>query len=73
MAGSAVSAGYVFLAVFMSGVVVGAIAMVAMAIRREDQQYSLLSAAPDAAARGVRRLTGFGGSGAGFLPRGWGR
>ncbi len=73
MAGSAASAGYVFLAVFMSGAVVGVIAMVAIAIRKEDRRYSLLGAAPGVAARGVRRLTGFGGSGAGFVPRGWGR
>jgi hypothetical protein len=73
MAGSAASAGYVFLAVYMSGAVVGVIAMVAMAIRKEDRRYSLWGVAPGAAARGVRRLTGYGGAGGRFVPRGWGR
>jgi hypothetical protein len=43
-----------------TGLVVGVIAMVAMAVHREDRQYSLTSQAPDVAARGVRRLTGVG-------------
>ncbi len=42
------------------GLVIGVIAMVAMAVRREDKQYSLTRQAPGAAARGVRRLTGVG-------------
>lgn len=43
-----------------TGLVVGVIVMVAMAVRREDRQYSLTRQAPDVAARGVRRLTGVG-------------
>jgi hypothetical protein len=43
-----------------TGLVVGVIVMVAMAVRREDRQYSLTSQAPGVAARGVRRLTGVG-------------
>jgi hypothetical protein len=46
---------------------------VAMAVRKEDRQYSLRGVAPGAAARGVRRLTGYGGAGGRFVPRGWGR
>jgi TRAP-type C4-dicarboxylate transport system permease large subunit len=70
MAGSAASVGYVFLAVFMSGVIVGAIVMVAMAVRKEDRRYSLSGAAPSAATSGVRRLTGFGGTGLRIQSRG---
>jgi hypothetical protein len=40
--------------------VIGIIAIVAMAVRREDRQYSLTRQAPGVAARGVRRLTGVG-------------
>ena len=69
MAGSAVAAGYVFLAVFMSGVVFGAVVMVALAVRKEDRRYSLSGAAPSAAVGGVRRLTGFGSSGPRIQPR----
>jgi hypothetical protein len=43
-----------------TGLVIGIIAIVAMAVRREDRQYSLTRQAPGAAARGVRRLTGVG-------------
>jgi hypothetical protein len=42
------------------GLTIGVVAMVAMAVRREDRQYSLTRQAPDMAARGVRRLTGVG-------------
>jgi hypothetical protein len=42
------------------GLVIGVIAMVAVAVRREDKHYSLTRRAPGAAARGVRRLTGVG-------------
>jgi len=42
------------------GLTIGVIAMVAMAVRREDRQYSLTRQAPGIAARGVRRLTGVG-------------
>ena len=43
-----------------TGLVIGIIAVVALAVRREDRQYSLTRPAPGVAARGVRRLTGVG-------------
>jgi hypothetical protein len=43
-----------------TGLVIGIIAIVAMAVRREDRQFSLTRQAPGVAARGVRRLTGVG-------------
>lgn len=43
-----------------TGLVIGIIAIVALAVRREDRLYSLTRQAPGAAARGVRRLTGVG-------------
>jgi len=43
--------------VFGTGMMVGIVAMIAMAVRREDRRYTLTGRAPDAAARGVRRLT----------------
>jgi len=43
-----------------TGLVIGIIAIVAMAVRREDRLYSLTRQAPGVAARGVRRLTGVG-------------
>lgn len=70
MSGSAASVAYLILAVFLGGVALGVVAMVAVAIRREDRLFSLSGAAPGAAARGARRLTGFGGSGFHYLPRG---
>jgi hypothetical protein len=73
MNGSAASVAYLILAVFLGGVAIGVVAMVAVAVRREERYFSLSGAAPGAAARGARRLTGFGGSGSHFLPRGRGR
>jgi hypothetical protein len=46
--------------VFCSGVILGILVMVAAAVRREDKRSTLTGRAPDAAARGVRRLTGVG-------------
>ncbi len=43
-----------------AGLVIGIITIVALAVRREDRQYSLTRQAPGVAARGVRRLTGVG-------------
>jgi len=43
-----------------TGITIGVIAMVAIAVRREDRQYSLTREAPSIGARGVRRLTGVG-------------
>ena len=67
---SAASVAFLILAVFLSGVAIGVVAMVAVAVRREDRLYSLSSAAPGAAARGARFLTRFGGAGSHFRPRG---
>jgi hypothetical protein len=68
---SAAAVAYLILAVFLGGVTLGIIAMVAVAVRREDRLYSLSGAAPGAAARGARFLTRFGGAGSHFRPRGW--
>jgi hypothetical protein len=43
-----------------AGLVTGVFAMVAVAVRREDRQYSLTRPARGMVARGVRRLTGVG-------------
>ncbi len=48
------------LAVFLGGVVLGILVVVSAAIKREDRRLSLTRAAPDAAARGARLLTGAG-------------
>ena len=71
MSGSAASVGYFILAAFFGGVTLGVMAILAIAIRREDRRYSLSGAAPGAAARGARWLTRFGGSGSHYRPRGW--
>ena len=71
MGGHAAATGIIFLAIFLGGVVIGLLVMVAVAVRSEDRRYSLSGAAPGALARGARRLTGLGGSGLHFLPRGW--
>lgn len=71
MSGSAASVAYLILAVFLGGVTLGVVAMMAVAIKREDRLYTLSGAAPGAAARGARWLTRFGGSGSHFRPRGW--
>ena len=71
MSGSAASIAYLILATFLGGVTLGIVAMVAIAIKREDRLYSLSGAAPGAAARGARFLTRFGGAGSHFRPRGW--
>jgi hypothetical protein len=68
---SAATVAYLILSVFLGGVTLGIIAMVAIAVRREDRLYSLSGAAPGAAARGARFLTRFGGAGTHFRPRGW--
>lgn len=46
--------------VFCIGVMVGVMVMISMAVRREDKRDTLTGPPPDAAARGVRRLTGLG-------------
>jgi hypothetical protein len=46
--------------VFGTGVLLGVIAMVAMAVRREDKGHTLTGEPPDSLARGARRLVGVG-------------
>jgi hypothetical protein len=48
----------VAVAVFLGGIVVGVIAVVAIAVRREDRRYTLAGEAPGRLARRTRRLTG---------------
>ena len=45
MNGSAASVAYLILATFLGGVTLGIVAMVAIAIKREDRLYSLSGAA----------------------------
>jgi hypothetical protein len=71
MSGNAASVAYGILAGFGVGTVIGVIAMVAVAIRREDRRFSLSGAAPGAVARGARVLTRFGGAGTHYRPRDW--
>jgi hypothetical protein len=70
MNGSAATVAYLIVAVFLGGVALGVVAMVAVAVRKEDRLFSLSGAAPGAAARGARRLTRFGGAGSHYRPRG---
>ena len=44
------------LAVFLGGIVFGAMVIVSIAVKREDRTYSLSGAAPDFATRGARLL-----------------
>lgn len=46
------------IALFLSGVVMGVLAVVAREVRREDRAYTLAGAAPSLASRGVRKLNG---------------
>ena len=69
MNGSGASVAYLILAVFFCGVTLGAVAMVAVAVRKEDRLFSLSGTAPGAAARGARWLTRFGGAGSHYRPR----
>jgi hypothetical protein len=55
MAGGVVA---IAVAVFLGGMVMGVIAVVAIAVRREDRRYTLAVEAPDRLARNTRRLTG---------------
>jgi hypothetical protein len=45
---------------FGTGILAGIIAVVAIAVRREDKRHTLTGEAPDAMARGARRLVGVG-------------
>jgi hypothetical protein len=51
-----VAVGIAMAVVFGTGVMLGIIVMIAMAIRREDSRYTLTGQPSDTAARGVRRL-----------------
>ncbi len=55
MAGGVVA---IAIAIFLSGMVMGVIAVVAIAVRREDRRYTLAVEAPDRLSRNARRLTG---------------
>ena len=55
---SAASAAYLILAVFLAGLALGVVAMVAVALRCEDRRFSLSSAAPGVAGQRARRLVG---------------
>jgi hypothetical protein len=58
----AIMAGVVIvaIAVFIAGAVIGVVAVVAIAVRREDRRYTLTVDAPDRLSRTTRRLTGVG-------------
>jgi hypothetical protein len=47
-------------AVFIAGLVMGVIAVIAIAVRREDRRYTLAGDAPDLMSKTTRRLTGVG-------------
>lgn len=68
---SGAAVAYLILATFFGGFWLGVVAMVAVAVRKEDRLYSLSGAAPGAAARGARWLTRFGGAGTYYRPRDW--
>jgi hypothetical protein len=55
-------AGFVIpiIALFICGILSGVIAVVALAVRREDRRYSLIGEAPDRLSRSARRLNGVG-------------
>lgn len=44
--------------IFLGGIVTGVIAVIAIAVRREDRHYTLAIEAPDRLSRNARRLTG---------------
>jgi hypothetical protein len=73
MTGSGASIAYWILAAFLGGVAIGMLATTAVAIWQEEHRFSLSGAAPTAAARGARLMTGFGGAGSHYRPRHWGR
>jgi len=50
----------VAVALFLGGIVIGILAVIAVAVRREDRRYTLASEAPDRLSRNTRRLTGVG-------------
>jgi hypothetical protein len=51
------------LATFLGGITLGVIAIVSLAIKREDRRRSLTGAAPDLITRGARILVRYGSRG----------
>jgi uncharacterized membrane protein SirB2 len=71
MNGSAASAAYWIVPLIVGVLTLIALAMVALAVRKEDsRRFSLRSAAPGVATRVTRRLTRFGAAGLPVQPRG---
>jgi hypothetical protein len=50
----------VAVAVFIAGLVMGVVAVVAIAVHREERRYTLAGDAPDLMSKTTRRLTGVG-------------
>ena len=50
----------VAITVFIAGLVMGVVAVIAIAVRREDRRYTLAVDAPDRMSKTTRRLTGVG-------------
>src|SRR5260370_4884830 len=50
----------VAIAVFIAGLVMGVVAVVAIAVHREERRYTLAGDAPDLMSKTTRRLTGVG-------------
>jgi hypothetical protein len=48
------------IAFFLGGVVIGVIAVVALAVRREERRFTLVHEAPDRLSRSTRWLNGVG-------------
>lgn len=70
MNSSAASVAYWILPLVLGVFTLIALAMVALAVRKEDRGYSLRRAAPGAGARATRWLTRVGASGVPVQPRG---
>ena len=60
MSGIEAGTAITILATFLVGIVLGAIVIVSIAIRKEDRRYSLSGAAPDLATLGARLVIGVG-------------
>jgi hypothetical protein len=55
----AVMAGVV-IAIFLGGIVVAALVVIAVSVHREDRHFTLVGDAPDLLSRSTRRLNGVG-------------
>jgi hypothetical protein len=69
MIGSGVFEAYEILVGLGAGIVIVVVAMIAVAVRKEDKRFSLSGAAPGPVTGSVRRLTGFGSVGSHYRPR----